>query len=108
MTTPYRRSVPKRRPPEPEGQDLVDRRPRVEREISAGDTQVEFTGADVDRNVLGAEEEELDTVGRIEHRQILGVTTASIARFAENLGGGFGQGTFVGNSYAQHCVILRS
>ncbi|GAA3186082.1 hypothetical protein GCM10020255_082800 [Rhodococcus baikonurensis] len=64
---------------------------RVAGEVATGDAEIELTGADVDRNVLGAQEKELDLVGRIQDRQITGIGASTVAGLAEDLGGGLGQ-----------------
>ena len=94
--------VPERGAAEAERQPLGDRGTRVAGEVAAGDAEIEFTGSDVDRDVLGAQEEELDLVGRVEDGQVAGVGATAVTGLAEDFGGGLGQRALVGDCDAQH------
>lgn len=58
-----RGGVPKRGPAEAEREPLADGGAGVAGEVTAGDAQVELTGSDVDRDVIGPQKEELNRVG---------------------------------------------
>src|SRR5581483_7341479 len=71
-------------------------------EIAAGDAEVEVAGADIDRDVLGPQEKELDVVGRVDDGEVFGIAAAPVAGLGENLGGGFAQCALVGYRDSQH------
>ncbi len=72
QSRPCRRGVAERRRAESQRQPLTHRRVGLLGQIAPGDAEVELPRPDVDRNVLGPQEEELDLVGRIDDGQILG------------------------------------
>ena len=54
----------------PSAHDLLGRRAGVEQHVEAGDADVEGARADVDRDVAGPQEEELDVVGLVGHDEV--------------------------------------
>ena len=76
---------------------------RIVRVLSPN-TEVELTGAHVDRNVLGAQEEELDLVHRVDDRQILGIGAATVSGLGQDVGGRLTQCALVRNGDAQEAV----
>src|SRR5690606_33163927 len=87
---------------EAEGEALLDRGAGVQRQVAAGDAEVELAGADVDGDVLGPQEVELDLVLRVEDAQLAGIGALAVAGLGEDGGGRFRQRAFVGDCYAQH------
>lgn len=85
---------------------LVDLGPRVAGEVASGDTEVQAPRPDVDGDVLGAQEEELDVVVVVENRQVLGVTSFAVAGLGEDGRRGFGERTLVGYGHSQHLDVL--
>ena len=73
-------------------------------QIPAGDTEIQLARSDVDRDVLGAQEEELDVVDRIDDRQVLLIGTTSVTGLREDLGGRLAQRALVGYRDPQHAV----
>jgi hypothetical protein len=73
----------------------------VAQQIAAGDPDVEGALADVQRDVAGAEVEELDAVLGVDERQLLGVLALAVAGLAEDLGRGLGQRPLVGDCHAE-------
>jgi len=59
---PARAAKAERRPGEAERQDPLSVGSGIEQQVLAGDADVQASGADVDRDVAGAEEEELGVV----------------------------------------------
>ncbi len=78
----------------------------VEEQVAAGDADVERALADVDGDVAGAEEEELNVVVRVHHDQLAGVAALAVAGLGEHGGGGFGQGALVGDGNSQHWGVF--
>ena len=72
---PGRAGEAERRAGEAERQDRLGVRTRVEQQVPAGDADVEPARADVDRDVAGAEEEELGVVLRVQQDEFAGVAT---------------------------------
>ena len=69
-----------RRVAEAERLDLAGaRHPGVEEQVATGDADVERAGADVRRDVLRAQVEELDLVLRVDDVEVLRVATAGVA-----------------------------
>ena len=99
---PGRSGVTERRRPESQRQPLAHRRVGFRSEIAPGDAEVELARADVDRDVLGPQEEELDLVGRIDDGQILGVGAAAVPGLGQDLGGGLAERALVGYGDPQH------
>ncbi len=77
----------------------------VEQQVTTRDAHIDRTGTDVGRDVLGAEEEELDVVLGVDDMQGLGVPASGVARLGEHVGGGLGERALVGNGDAQHGVL---
>lgn len=48
-------------------------------EVAAGDAEIEGAGTDVDRDVLRAQEEELDAVVIVQDGEVLGIGPAPVA-----------------------------
>ena len=92
-----------RRVAEAERLDLAGaRHPRVEEQVATRDADVERARADVRRDVLRAEVEELDLVLRVDDVEVLGVAAAGVAGLVEHLGGGVGERSLVGHGDSQH------
>ena len=90
------------RGPEAHRELLVDLGTRVASEITTGDAEIERARADVDGDVFGSEEEELDVVVDVEDGEILRVGSFAVTRLGQHGGGRLGEGTFVGDCNAQH------
>jgi len=82
--------------------DLLHRGAGISRQVTAGDSQVELAGPDIDRDVLGAQEEELDVVGDVDHRQVTRLVPLAIARLPQHLGGGLAERALVRHGDSQH------
>ena len=80
--------------------------PAVEEQVAAGDAAVDGAGADVDRDVARAQVEELHVVVGVGDDELLGVTTHAVARLAQHLDRGLGQGSLVGNGDSQHLRVV--
>src|SRR5690606_28283165 len=63
--------------------------------------------ADVDRDVLGAEEEELGLVVRVDQDEVPGVLALAVAGLAEHLAGGAGELALVGHGDTEHVGHVR-
>jgi hypothetical protein len=94
--------VAERRPAEPEGQARLHVRAGVAHQVEAGDAEVQPAGADVDRDVLGAQEEELDAVGRVDDGEVALLVALAVARLPQHFGGALGERALVRNCHAQH------
>ena len=88
--------------PEPEPEFLGHRRARIGGQVPAGDAEIELAGPDIDGDVLGAQEEELDVVGRVQHGQITGIVPLPVTGLAEHVGGGLAQRALVRDGNSQH------
>jgi hypothetical protein len=71
-------------------------------QVAAGDPEVELTRPDVDRNVLGPQEEELDVVDAVDDGEVLRVPAAPVAGLGQDLGGRLAQCALVGHGDAEH------
>ena len=92
-----------RRVAEAERLDLAGaRHPGVEEQVATGDADVERARADVRRDVLRAQVEELDLVLRVDDVQVLRVAAAGVAGLVQHLGGGVGERSLVGHGDSQH------
>ncbi|SIJ31163.1 Uncharacterised protein [Mycobacteroides abscessus subsp. abscessus] len=98
------RGVPEGRAPESQREPLGHRRIGVHHEIATGDPEIKLTRTDIDGYVLGPQEEELDVVLRVEHGQVLGVTTAPIARLGQDFRCCLAERPLVGDRDAQSTV----
>ena len=89
---------------EAQRQPLAHRRVGLGGQIPPGDAEVQLPRPDVDRDVLGAQEEELDIVDRVDDRQVLRIGAAPVAGLREDLGGRLAQRALVGYRDPQHAV----
>ena len=105
------RGEAKRGEAEAERDDRFGRRAGVEQQVLAGDADVELAGADVDRDVARAEEEELGLVLGVEQDELAAVAALPVAGLDEHLAGRFGERALVRNGDAEHgstCLWVRT
>src|SRR5699024_2513642 len=88
------------RPAETQAHDLGGRGPGVEEAVPAGDAGGDLALADVEGDVTGTEVGALDVGVGIGDDELLAVPADAVARLAEHLDGGFGQGSLVGHGDA--------
>ena len=74
---------------------------RVEQEVLAGDADVEAAGSDIDRDVAGAQVEELGLVLGVDEDELARIVALQVARLAQHLHGGLGQRSLVGHCDAK-------
>src|SRR5262249_40849516 len=84
-----------RRAGEAELQDRLSAGAGVEQEVLAGDADVELTGAHIDRDVTGPEEEELGVVLGVDEDELAVLGALAITGFGEHLAGGPGEDPLV-------------
>jgi hypothetical protein len=85
---------------EAERQDRLGRGRRVEEQVLAGDTDVEASRSDIDRDVARSQVEELGVVVGIDEDEFTGVRALPVTGLAQHLDRGLGQRSLVGNSNA--------
>ena len=73
-------------------------------EVGAGHPEVQVTRADVGRDVLGPQVEELDVVLVVGDAQVARVRALPVPGLAHHRRGGFGEGPLVGECDAEHRV----
>ena len=94
--------VAEARRPEPQRQPLADRGAGFGGQIPAGDPEVEVPRPDIDGDVLGAQEEELDAVDPVDDGEVLWIAAPPVSGFGQDLGRRLGQRTFIGYRDTQH------
>ena len=77
----------------------------LQQQVTAGEADVEPPGAHVDRDVAGAEVEELDVVLRIDQHQLLGVLALAVPGLMEHRRRRLRERTLVGDCDAQHLGV---
>ena len=102
--TSLRGGVAERGRAEAQRQPLPHRRVGLGGQIAPCDAEVQLPRPDVDRNVLGPQEEELHIVRRVDDGQVLLIGAAPVARLRQDLGSRLAQRALVGYRNAQHAV----